>query len=193
MKKIIAAINMTLDGNCDHTAITPDHEIHDHYTALVNSADTLLYGRTTYQLMESYWPAIVKHPTGDRSSDEFAVAIDNAQKIVYSSTLTVVDWKKTVLKKDVNREDIIALKESGDDEGKNIFVCSPGLINTFMQMNLIDEYQLCIHPVVAGKGLPLFKNSEQQLLLNLIKTKSFGSGAILLYYEPVKKEINHLS
>lgn len=184
---------MTIDGYCDHTAITPDDEIHDHYAALVNSADTLLYGRTTYQLMESYWPAIVKHPTGERSKDEFAVAIDNVNKIVYSRTLTVVDWKNTVLKNTVISEEIAALKESVSDHGNDIFVCSPGLINTFMQMNLIDEYQLCIHPVVAGKGLPLFKNSEKQLLLNLIKTKSFGSGAILLYYEPAKKDINQLS
>ena len=178
---------MTLDGIGDHTAVSPDEEIHDHYTALINSADKLLYGRTTYQLMESYWPLIVNQPTGEKSMDDFAVAIDNVNKIVFSRTLKKVDWKNTTLKNDIIREEIAALKHTGDDNGKDIFVGSPGLINTFLQLNLIDELQLCVHPVIAGKGLPLFKNIEEQIFLKLIKTKSFRSGAVLLYYQPAEK------
>ncbi len=92
MRKLIAAINMTLDGFCDHTAVIPDEEIHQHYNELLSNADTLLYGRITYQLMESYWPAVVKNPTGNKPMDEFAVLIDNISKIVFSRTLKNVDY-----------------------------------------------------------------------------------------------------
>ena len=77
MRKLIAAMNMTLDGFCNHTAMIADEEIHQHYNELFRNADTLIYGRITYQLMESYWPSIVKNPTGIKPEDEFAVLIDN--------------------------------------------------------------------------------------------------------------------
>ncbi|HYK47893.1 MAG TPA: dihydrofolate reductase family protein, partial [Parafilimonas sp.] len=87
MRKVIAAINMTLDGFCDHTAMIADDEIHQHYTELLSSTDTLLYGRITYQLMESYWPTVVANPTGNTPIDEFAEIIDNISKVVFSHTL----------------------------------------------------------------------------------------------------------
>jgi len=93
MRKLIAAINMTLDGFCDHTAMIADEELHQHYNELLRNAGTLIYGRITYQLMESYWPSVVKNPTGIKSMDEFAVAIDNIPKIVFSNTLKNVEWK----------------------------------------------------------------------------------------------------
>src|SRR5574342_1330735 len=111
MRKLIAAMNMTFDGFCDNTAMIADDEIHEHYTALINSAGTLLYGRITYQLMESYWPTVVKNPTGNKSADEFAVAIDNVSKIVFSRTLKNVDWKDTKLKKEVIKEEVLELKQ----------------------------------------------------------------------------------
>ena len=105
MRKLIAAINMTLDGFCEHTAITADDEIHQHYNELLSNADTLLYGRITYQLMESYWPSVVKNPTGIKPTDEFAVTIDNIPKIVFSRTLQHVEWKTAKLaKKDIKEE-----------------------------------------------------------------------------------------
>src|SRR5882672_11862865 len=103
MRKLIAAINMTLDGFCDHTAMNADEGIHQHYNELLSNADTLLYGRITYQLMESYWPTVVKKPTGIKPTDEFAVLIDNISKIVFSRTLKNVNWKNTKLKKEVSR------------------------------------------------------------------------------------------
>jgi dihydrofolate reductase len=187
MRKLIAAINMTLDGFCDHTAMTADDEIHQHYNELLRSGDTLIYGRKTYQLMESYWPSIVQNPTGNKPVDEFAVLIDNISKIVYSRTLKNVVWKKTILKKEVIKEEILALKQSPNGGGKNIFVGSPSLILALSQLGLIDEYQLCVHPVVLGSGLPLFKNIGDRIDLKLLKTKTFGCGAVLHYYEPVKK------
>src|SRR6188472_2554076 len=96
MRKLIAAINMTLDGFCDHTAGIPDDEIHQHYTDLISSADTILYGRITYQLME-YWRTVLENPTGDKAMDDFAVAIDSIPKIVFSRTLKNVEWKSAKL------------------------------------------------------------------------------------------------
>src|SRR5205809_8083600 len=99
MRKLVAAINMTLDGFCNHTAMTADEEIHQHYSELLSNAGTLIYGRITYQLMENYWPFVVKNPTGIKSTDEFAVLIDNISKIIFSRTRENVDWQNTKLKK----------------------------------------------------------------------------------------------
>jgi dihydrofolate reductase len=184
MRKLIAAINMTLDGFCDHTAMIADEELHQHYNELLSSAGILLYGRTTYQLMESAWPSLVKNPSGNKPMDEFAVLIDNISKIVYSRTLKNVEWKNTKLKNEVIKEEISTLKQ---EEGKNILAGSPSLIVALTQLGLIDEYQLCVHPVVLGSGLPLFKNISDKMNLKLLNTKTFSSGAVVLYYEPVKK------
>ena len=184
MRKLIAAINITLDGFCDHTAMIANEEIHQHYNGLLSNADTVLYGRITYQLMESGWPPIVKNPTGNKPMDEFAILIDNISKIVFSRTLKHADWKNTTLKKEVIKEEILELRNK---TGKNILAGSPGLIAALMQLDLIDEYQLCVHPVILGKGVPLFKNIYDRINLRLLKTKTFCCGAVTLYYEPVKK------
>jgi len=184
MSKLIAAINMTLDGFCDHTAMIADDELHQHYNELLSNAGTLLYGRITYQLMESYWPTVAKNPTGNKPTDEFAVLIDNISKIVFSRTLENVDWKNTKLKKEVIRAEVLELKQQA---GKDIFVGSPSLIVALTQLDLIDEYQLGVQPIILGNGLPLFKNIIDRVNLKLLKTKIFGSGSIVLYYEPAKK------
>ena len=187
MRKLIAAINMTLDGFCDHTAMIADEEIHQHYNELLSKADTLLYGRITYQLMESYWPTVVKNPTGNKPMDEFAVIIDNISKIVFSRTLKNVYWKNTKLKKEIIKDEVLELKQSGKAGSKNILVGSPSLIVALTQLDLIDEYQLSVQPIVLGSGLPLFKNVKDRINLKLLKTKTFGCGAVTLYYEPTKK------
>ena len=184
MRKLIAAMNMTLDAYCDHTAMIADEEIHQHYNELLSDAGTLIYGRKTYQLMESYWPSVVKNPTGNKPMDEFAVLIDDISKIVFSRTLKNVDWKNTELKKEVTREEILELKQQA---GKSILVGSPSLIIALAQLDLIDEYQLSVQPTVIGSGLPLFKNIKDRIDLKLLKTKHFGCGAIALYYEPTKR------
>ena len=189
MRKIIAAMNMTLDGFCNHTAMIADAEIHQHYTELINNAGTLLYGRVTYQLMESYWPLVVKNPTGIKSEDDFAVAIDNIPKIVFSRTLQNVNWKNTELKKEVIKDEILELQQSHHGGSKNILVGSPGLIAAFAQLGLINEYQLGVQPTILGSGLTLFKNVSDRINLTLLKTKTFGCGAITLYYEPKKISI----
>ena len=183
MRKLIAGINMTLDGFCDHTAGIADDELHQHYNELLSNADTLIYGRITYQLMESYWPTVVKNPIGNKTTDEFAVIIDNISKIVFSHMLKNVDWKNAKLVKGGIKEEVLELKQQA---GKNILVGSPSLIVASMQLDLIDEYQLCVQPIILGNGLPLLKNINDRINLKLLKTKIFGSGSITLYYEPKK-------
>ena len=179
MRKLIAAMNMTLDGFCDHTAMIADDEIHQHYSELLRSAGTLLYGRITYQLME-YWPTLIKNPSGNKSMDEFAVIMDNIPKVVFSHTLKSVEWKTARLAKRDLKEEVLEL---GQQSGKDILVGSPSLIVALSQIDLIDEYQLGVQPIVLGSGLPLFKNIRDRIDLKLLKTKSFGCGAVMLYYE----------
>ena len=183
MRKVIAGINMTLDGFCDHTAIIPDDEIHQHYSDLLLSSDTILYGRITYQLME-YWRTVVKNPTGNKSTDEFAGIMDKIPKIVFSHTLKNIDWESARL---ANRDITEEVSELRQQPGKDILVGSRSLIVTSLNLNLIDEFQLCVHPVIAGSGLLLFESISERFELKLLKTKTFSGGAVILYYEPEKK------
>ena len=190
MRKLIAAINTTLDGICDHTAGIPDEEIHQHYTELLRQGDAILYGRTTYELME-FWRTLLENPSEEKSMNDFAKAIDQIPKIVFSNTLKSVDWESATIAKRDLKETVLDLRRSrpasGESMSKDIFVGSRSLIIQLMKLNLIDEYQLCVHPVVAGSGLPLFENINDRTILNLIKTKTFSGGAVTLYYESTKK------
>jgi dihydrofolate reductase len=180
MRRLIAAINITIDGFCDHTVMNADEEIHQHYADMLRSAGTLLYGRITYMLMESYWPTIVDNPTGEKATDDFALAIENISKIVFSNTLKSVGWKNATVAKRGLKEEVLQLKQ---ETGRDIFVGSPSLIAALTKLNLIDEYQLCVHPVIAGSGLPLFRNIDDRIVLKLVKTKTFSGGAVIHYYE----------
>jgi len=184
MRKVIAAINMTLDGFCDHTAVIPDEEIHYHYADLLNNAGVVLYGRITYQLIQ-YWQTLLNNPSGEKSMDDFAMAIDKIPKIVFSHKLKNTEWDSAKLSNQPIEEEVLELKQQS---GKDIFVGSRSLIIQLMKLNLIDEYQLMVHPVVAGSGLPLFENINDRTILKLIKTKTFSGGAVALYYEPTKRD-----
>lgn len=183
MAKIVASLNIALNGSCDHTAGIADEELHDHYTQLIRGSDIILYGRTTYQLMEDYWPGLVKNPSGEKSMDEFAIALNNIKKVVFSRTLKSLSWETAVLAKNSLEEEVQSLKKQ---PGKDVLIGSPSLINALTQLGLIDEYQLCIHPVIAQDGLLLFKNIQERLILKLTKTKTFQAGQVMLYYERVK-------
>jgi len=171
---------MTIDGNCDHMAGLPDEEIHQHYTELMGQGDAILYGRTTYQLME-YWRTLLENPSEEKSMNDFAIAIDKIPKIVFSNTLNHVEWKSATIANRDLKETVLELKQQS---GKPIFVGSRSLIIQLMNLNLIDEFQLCIFPVVAGKGLSLFENLNNRTIFNLVKAKTFKGGAVILYYEP---------
>jgi dihydrofolate reductase len=166
-----------------NTAMIADEELHQHYADLLTSAAMILYGRKTFQLME-YWRTVVQNPTGDKAMDEFALIMDNIPKIVFSRTLQDVEWRSARLANQGIEEEVLELKRQS---GKDILVGSPSLIASLTKLNLIDEYQLCVHPVIVGNGLPLFKDINDRVTLKLLKTKTFGSGAEVLYYEPTKK------
>ncbi len=171
---------MTIDGFCDHTAGIPDEEIHQHYTELLGRGDAILYGRTTYQLME-FWRTLLENPSTEKSMNDFAAAINKIQKIVFSRTIKNVEWESATLAKRELKEEVMELKQQS---GKDIFVGSRSLIIQLINLGLIDEFQLCIHPVVAGKGLPLFENINDTTIFKLVKNKAFQNGAIILYYQP---------
>ncbi len=174
-------MNVTFDGFCDHTAGIANPELHDYYTDMLNNAGTILYGRTTYQLMEDFWPAVVKNPTGDKHMDDFAHAIENVPKVVFSRTIESVTWKNARLATKDLKDEVTALKHQ---PGNGIFVGSPSLIAQLTQLNLIDVWQLCVHPIIAGQGLQLFKGITEQIVLKLLKTETFKtSGHVVFYYE----------
>lgn len=183
MRKIIAALNMTVDGICDHTAGIPDEEIHQHYTELLEQGDAILYGRTTYQLME-FWRPFLENPSEEKSMNDFAIAINKIPKIVFSHTLKNIDWESATLAKRDLKEEVLALQQQS---GKAIFIGSRSLIIQLMNLNLIDEFQLCIYPMVEGKGLSLFEGLNDRIIFNLVNTKIFSGGAVILYYQPKKE------
>lgn len=139
-------MNITLDGFCDHTAMSADDEIHRHYTDLLRDADAVIYGRKTFHLME-FWPTLVANPSGNKAMDEFALAMDEVHKIVYSRTLRAVEWKTVELKHEIVAGEIVDLKHRSR---RNIYVGSPSLIVQIGNLGLIDEYQIAIHPTVSG-------------------------------------------
>ena len=132
-----------------------------------------------------YWQTLIKNPSGEKSMDDFAMAIDKIQKVVFSHTLKSTEWDSAKLSNRPLEEEVLELKQQ---PGKDIFVGSRSLIIQLMKLNMIDEYQLCVHPVVAGGGLPLFENINHRTAFNLIKTKTFSGGAITLYYEPANNK-----
>lgn len=173
---------MTLDGYCDHTSAIADEATHQHYTELIRSGDTLLYGRITYALMENYWPYLLENPSGNKELDDFALAIDAINKIVYSTKLQRVNWGDTQLKNELNLDEIRQLK---NQKGGNILVGSRSLIIALLENQMIDEFQIAIHPIIAGSGLMLFDKITKSINFKLASTKTFKCGVVVLYYEPI--------
>jgi len=173
---------MTVDGICDHKVGIPDAEIHQHYTDLLAQGDAILYGRTTYELME-FWRTLLENPSEQKSMNDFAVAIDRIPKIVFSHTFKNVDWKSASIAKRDLKDEVLELKQQ---PGKDILIGSRSLIIQLLKLNLIDEFQLCIHPILEGKGLQFFEDINDRIIFKLAKTKTFKNGAIILYYQPKK-------
>ena len=182
MSKVIAAFNSTIDGNCDHTAGIADQELHQHYTELLNNAGVILYGRTTYQLMQ-YWQTLLKNPSGEKTADDFAKAIHHLPKIVFSNPLKHTDWETAEIATSPLEAVIKELKQQA---GKDILIGSRSLIIQLLNLNLIDELQLCIQPVIAGKGLSLFDQIKHRTTFQLHHTKTFTNSTIILYYQPTQ-------
>lgn len=180
MSKVIAAFNMTLDGVCDHTVGVVDEKLHQHYAGLIDSAGVILYGRTTYELMK-FWQTLLTNPAPEQSMNDFARSLNKIRKLVFSRTLKDTGWDTAELPKHPLEE---ALQELRKQAGQDILVGSRSLIIQLLNSGLIDEFQICIHPIIEGTGLRLFDNIQQRIMLKLVRTKTLPSGVTILYYEP---------
>jgi dihydrofolate reductase len=187
MRKLIFAINVTIDGFADHTAVIADDELHDFYTSLLNDVDTLLFGRKTYQLMESYWPKASEDPQATKSTIEFANKINSLHKIVFSRTLDKANWNNTRLIKENIVEEVKKIK---NQSGKNTSIGGLSTASIFLKEGLIDEYWFLVQPIVLGNGRRLFSQRDgspeslnDRINLKLVEVKKFKSGVVALHYK----------
>ena len=184
MRKLIYAINVTLDGCCDHTKVTaPEEGLMDYYTQLVREAGTFVWGRATYQLMVPYWPDIARNPpAGESRADiEFAKAFDAVREIVvFSRTLEKPEDKKVKLVRTGLRDEILKLKQ---EPGKDIMAGGVDIPSQLMALDLIDEYRIVVQPIIAGEGRRLSPaRLQESLRLKLVDSKTFKHGSIALHY-----------
>jgi dihydrofolate reductase len=182
MRKLVYAINSTLDGFADHEAALADDQLHDFFTTMLHSTGALLYGRVVYELMASYWPTAADNPSSTRSEIEFANAINRIPKVVFSKTLEKVDWENTRLVKGNAVEEVLKLKAQ---PGKDLFIGGLSFASTFVDLGLIDEYWFLIQPVLWGRGKPVIKNLHERVHLKLIASSTFKSGVVVLHYQAV--------
>lgn len=131
-----------------------------------------------------FWQNLIKNPSGQQSMDDFAFVIDRIPKIVFSNTLKNTDWQTATLAKRKLEDEITQLKKQS---GKDILIGSRSLIIQLLNLNLIDEFQICIHPIIEGKGLQLFDEINNKINFQLLNTKIFKSGVIVHYYKPIYK------
>jgi len=182
MRNLIFSINTTLDGCCDHTKANPSESIYEYFGDLMRSADTLVYGRKTYQLMVPYWPDVARTPGDSKPANDFALAFDAVDKIVvFSRTLDKAESPKTRIVRGNLEDEILKLKQQ---PGKNILLGGVDLPSQLMQTGLIDEYRFVIHPVLAGEGTRLLQgiNVQEKLQLKLVDSKVLEPGLVALRY-----------
>ncbi len=193
MRKVISLIHLSLDGfaagpNDELDWISYDDELEQYAHSMHATTDAVIWGRRTYEGMAGYWLTVPGNPDSAPSQLEHARFLENATKIVVSRTLDRIDWgnaKNTVLIKDNIAEEINKIKQQ---PGKDIwFLGSTMLAQTFMQLDLIDEYRLNINPIVLGKGKPLFAGVTRNFPLKLLEARTFKSGVVALRYEPDRK------
>jgi dihydrofolate reductase len=179
MRPLRYSINVTLDGCCDHRAGSTDEELHRYWAEKLAQADALLFGRVTYEMMESAWrlPA-----TGVRPDwmEPFARTIDAAKKYVVSSTLERVDWNAELVRGDLGQ----AVQQLKQEPGKGLFVGGVKLPLALAELGLIDEYEFVVQPRLAGHGPTLFAGLSKHIDLKLVSRLEFASGAVALRYLP---------
>jgi len=182
MRPLRYSINVTLDGCCDHREGFADEELHRHAAENLAQADALLFGRVTYEMMEAAWrpPA----GTGARPDwmEPFARMIDAAKKYVVSSTVERVDWNAELVRGDLGT----AVEQLKRKPGKGLFTGGVKLPMALAELGLIDEYELVVHPRIAGHGPALFAGLSKRIDLKLVSRLEFGSGAMAMRYVPRK-------
>ena len=180
MRPLRYSINVTLDGCVDHRAGIADEHIHRYFTEGIARADALLYGRVTYQMMESAWRLETRTVEMPAWTEPFARTIDAAKKYVVSTTLKSVDWNSELVRGDL-REAVQKLKQ---EPGKGLATGGVTLPLALAELGLIDEYEFVVHPRVWGHGPALLAGLSKPLDLKLVDRVELGSGAVALRYEP---------
>src|SRR3974390_2050458 len=180
MRKLIYAINITLDGCCEHTKMKGTEELMDHYTQLLRDADLLVYGRKTYQLMVPYWPDIAKSQSENRAENEFARAFDALDRIVVSQSLDHAEGNTKIVRTNL-KDEILKLKQQ---PGKNILTGGVALPAQLIELGLVDECHFVILPILGGEGRRLLEglNQPQKFQLKLADSKLLKSGSLALRY-----------
>jgi dihydrofolate reductase len=180
MRPLRYSINVTLDGCCDHRAITPNEELFRHATGSLEQADALLFGRVIYEMMEAAWRPPAEAGTRPDWMEPFARTIDAAKKYVVSSTLDRVDWNAEFVRGDLGA----AVQQLKQEPGKGLFTGGVTLPLALAELGLIDEYEFIVHPRLAGHGPTLFAGLSKPIDLRLVSRLEFGSGAVVMRYEP---------
>jgi len=181
MRNVIYAINLTLDGCCDHTKFIPDEDVFDHYIKLIRDVDLFVYGRKTYQLMVPYWPDVAKDPSSTKSDKEFAQTFVSKKKLVFSRSLPSADDGKTRIVGTNLRDEILKLKQ---EPGKPILVGGADIPSQLIKLGLVDEYRFVVMPIMVGEGRRLMEGVRlpEKLQLKLVESKIFKSGCVALRY-----------
>src|SRR2546429_3599237 len=178
MRPLRYSINVTLDGCCDHRAIPADEDLHRHSAENLNEADALLFGRVTYEMMESAW----RPPARARPDwmEPFAQTINAAKKYVVSSTLEQVDWNAELVRGDLGQ----AVQQLKRESGKGLLVGGVKLPLALAELGLIDEYEFVVQASLAGHRPTVFAGLSKHVDLKLVSRLEFGSGAVAMRYEP---------
>src|SRR5215467_13132638 len=181
MRNLIFAINITLDGCCDHTKQLADEETHEYFTRLMRDVDLQVFGRKTYQLMVPYWPEIAKARSMTKAENEFARTFDSINKVVFSRTLDSAEDKNTRIVRANLRDEILKLKQ---ERGKSILTGGVSIPSQLIELGLVDEYRFVVGPIVAGEGRRLLEgvSLQERLQLRLVESKIFKSGCVALRY-----------
>ena len=182
MRKLIYAINLTLDGCCDHTKSNGDIEIHAYFTRLMQETGLLVYGRKTYELMVPFWPDVEKDRSAQtKEMSDFAQTFNAIPKLVFSRSLVSAEDENTRIVHTGIKEKILKLKQ---EPGKDIATGGVELPSQLIELGLVDEFIFVIHPVVVGEGRRLLDRThlQEKLQLKLVETKGFRSGGIALRY-----------
>src|SRR5277367_2780151 len=181
MRKLIFAINTTLDGCVDHTKQSVDEEKLEYFTHLTREADLQVFGRKTYQLMVPYWPEVLKNPSETKADREFARAFDSINKLVFSRSLNSAEDRNTRIVRTNLRGEILKLKQ---EQGKNILVGGVDIPSQLIELGLDDEFHFVVAPILAGEGRRLLEgvNLAEKCQLKLVESKTFQSGSVALRY-----------
>ena len=191
MRNIIVSMRVTLDGyvagphgEMDWMEEFFDDALANYELELQKTVDTALFGRVTYQGFESYWPKVALDHASPKGMIEYAEHLNAMRKIVFSRTLSRVEWNNSTLVREIVPEDITKLKQ--EPRRDMLIHGSASIVRTLTNLGLIDRYQLLMYPVILGSGKPLFQDIMHKVKLSLVSTKTHPSGVVVLSYQPVK-------